>query len=129
MNGLPQIRCFAVASALILGSVALAEEPLELPREIEVLTIMPRVTAKPPAVDPAWLYRGSIRPGWAYPAAEGLECGTRINARQIELLRALDKLRPPKPTDDPENPNGDLGSIADKLGKPETLPIPPRVVK
>ena len=44
-----------------------ADEPLELlPREAEVLAVMPRVTTVAPLTDPDWLYRGSIRPGGTF---------------------------------------------------------------
>ncbi len=111
------------------GNRLTANEPLELPpREAEVLAVMPRVTTAAPVADPDWLYRGSIRPGGTFESPLP-NVSNETNRRQIELLRALDKLRLFKSEDDLDIREGELGSIADKLGKPEVLVIPPRTVK
>jgi hypothetical protein len=116
--------CVAFAGSLVCGTAARADEPLELPpREAEILKVMPRIATAAPAPDPPWVYRGAIRPDgtFEFPLPKA---SNEVNSRQIELLRALDKLRPFKTADsEPE-----LGSIADKLG-PEVLPIPPRIKK
>lgn len=106
------------------GFALRADEPLELPpREAEILAVMPRVTTAAPEEDPPWVYRGAVRPDGSFDSPLP-KSSSEVNRRQIELLRALDKLRQFKADDKaPE-----LGSIADKLG-PEVLPIPPRIIK
>ena len=105
-----------------------ADEPIELlPREAEILTVMPRVVTAAPSIDPPWIYRGAVRPEGTFEAPLPY-ASNDVNRRQVELLRALDQLLP-------SGPQGidlrgwEFRSIAEKLGKPETLPIPPRVVK
>lgn len=124
------INKWLVATLILSGfSHVVADEPIELPpREAEVLTVQPRVTTAVSAADPAWLYRGSIRPEgtFEFPLPNA---SNEVNRRQIELLRALDRLRLFKPEDDLDFQHPNFGSIADKLGKPEVLVIPPRTVK
>lgn len=111
------------------GDAAAAGEPLDLPpREVQALSVMPRIATRVPASDPTWLYRGAIRPDNAVEAAASKN-GGEINRRQLELLRTLDKLHLFRPEDDLDFKHPDLGSIADKIGKPEVIPIAPRTVK
>jgi hypothetical protein len=116
--------CPALAGAFIWGFALRADEPLELsPREAEILAVMPRIATAAPKEDPPWVYRGAVRPDGTFDSPLP-KSSNEVNRRQIELLRALDKLRQFKSADkEPE-----LGSIADKLG-PEVLPIPPRIIK
>lgn len=118
-----------ISLLMLIGSAPAPEpEPLDLsPREAEVLQAKPRIATGIPSDDPAWLFRGALRP--ATIGEPAFERNVQVNPRQIDLLRTLDKLRLFTPEDDLDYRGFEWRSIADKIGKPEVLTIPPRAVK
>lgn len=100
-------------------------EQIPLPREIEILTIAPRLVTHPvDAPDPEWLTRGGVRPTGTYDNPLGTE-PFKVNPRQMKLLRALDNLKLFEPEDDLDSDN--WPHLWKKYIEPETLTVPPRV--
>lgn len=119
--------CALLAVAIFTAIIACrhpvaAQEAIDVrPRQVETLTIMPRLAPKSdPAPDPAWLIRGALRENGTYEQPLP-PSPYQLNERQLELLRGLDGLR----TLDSTGKGPDLNRL---LG-PERILIPPREVR
>jgi len=111
----------AIAAVLNPVSLGIAVEDIPLPREVEILTIAPRLVAYPvDTPDPEWLTRGGVRPSGTYENPLGSE-PYKVNPRQLKLLRALDNLK--------FEPEDNWDNLRPKFVGPETLTVPPRVAK
>lgn len=115
--------------ALLLVSVSSAAQPetIPLPREVEILTIMPRdITGQPIPPDPPSVTRGSITNLGTYNNPIPFS-PRELNQRQLDLLRALDTLKLVDPVDGLDSK--ELDQLRLKLLGPELILVKPRVVK